>query len=97
MTDMMIANLKHDIDAFIRSTEGKEGETGEIVGGKKIKSREKILAAIRDNGHHTTNSLFACTSIRLCMFRVQNGPFCTPKPLHVSYLSGSGAKPCVLM
>lgn len=57
MTDMMIANLKHDIDAFIRSTEGKEGETGEIVGGKKIKSREKILAAIKENGHHTTNSL----------------------------------------
>ena len=57
MTDMMVANLKHDIDAFIRSTEGKEGETGEKVGGKKIKSREKILAAIKENGRHTTNSL----------------------------------------
>ena len=57
MTDMMIANLKHDIDAFIHSTEGKEGETGEKVGGKKIKSREKILAAIKENCRHTTNSL----------------------------------------
>ena len=57
MTDLMIANLKHDIDAFISSTEGKEGETEEKVGGKKIKSREKIIAAIKENGHHTTNSL----------------------------------------
>lgn len=57
MTDMMIANLKHDIDTFIGSIEGKEGETGEIVGGKKIKSREKIITAIKGNGRHTTNSL----------------------------------------
>ena len=57
MTDMMIANLKHDIDTFISSIEGKEGETGEKVGGKKIKSREKIITAIKGNGRHTTNSL----------------------------------------
>ena len=57
MTDMMIANLKNDIDVFIRSTEGKEGETGKKVGRKKIKSREKIIAAIKENGRHTTNSL----------------------------------------
>ena len=57
MTDVMIANLKHDIDAFIRSTEEREGETSNKVGGKKIKSREKIIAAIKENGHHTTNSL----------------------------------------
>ena len=57
MTDMMIANLKHNIDIFISSIEEKEGETGEKVGGKKIKSREKIIAAIKENGRHTTNSL----------------------------------------
>ncbi len=57
MTDIMIANLKHDIDAFISSTEEKKGETDKKVGGKKIKSREKIIAAIKENGRHTTNSL----------------------------------------
>lgn len=57
MTDMMIANIKHDIDAFIRSTEERDGETSNKVGGKKIKSREKIIAAIKGNGRHTTNSL----------------------------------------
>lgn len=57
MTDMMIANLKHDIDAFIRSTEERDGETSNKVGGKKIKSREKIIVAIKGNGRHTTNSL----------------------------------------
>ena len=57
MTDMMIANLKHDIDIFISSIEEKEGETGGKVGGKKIKSREKIITAIKGNGRHTTNSL----------------------------------------
>ncbi len=57
MTDMMIANLKRDIDIFISSIEEKEGETGEKAGGKKIKSREKIIAAIKENGRHTTNSL----------------------------------------
>lgn len=57
MTDMMIANLKHDIDAFLRSTGEKEGENDQIVGRKKYKSREKIIAAIKENGNHTTNSL----------------------------------------
>ena len=49
--------VKHDIDTFISSIEGKEGGTGEKVGGKKIKSREKIITAIKGNGRHTTNSL----------------------------------------
>ena len=30
---------------------------------KMIKSREKIIAAIRNNNHHTTNSLAALTGI----------------------------------
>ena len=57
MTDMMIANLEHDIHAFIQSTDEKAGENLPHTGEKKIKSREKIISALRENGMHTTRSL----------------------------------------
>lgn len=57
MTDMMIANLEHDINAFMQSVEEKEGENAAKKGEKKVKSREKIIAALKENGHHTTKSL----------------------------------------
>ncbi|MCF0177761.1 MAG: Fic family protein [Bacteroidales bacterium] len=57
MTDMMIANLEYDIVAYIQSTDEKEGEKTSESREKKPKSREKIIAAIRENGHHTTKTL----------------------------------------
>lgn len=57
MIDMMIANLERDINAFLQSTGEKEGETPSNARGKKTKSREKIISALRENGNHTTKSL----------------------------------------
>jgi len=57
MTDMMIANLEHDINAFMLSIDEKEGENTAKKGEKKAKSREKIISALKDNGLHTTKTL----------------------------------------
>lgn len=57
MTDMMIANLEHDINAFLQSVDEKEGDNAVEKGEKKVKSREKIISALKENGHHTTKSL----------------------------------------
>lgn len=63
MTDMMIVNLEHDINAFMMSIDEKEGENTAKKGEKKVKSREKIISALKENGHHTTKTLAELLSL----------------------------------
>lgn len=56
MTDIMISNLENDIDAYLHSIE-TGGENTANIREKRVKSREKIIAALKEDGKNTTNSL----------------------------------------
>lgn len=56
MTDEMIKTFSSDIDGFLKSSGESREKTPEIR-EKKQKSREKILALLKDDPHLTTRKL----------------------------------------
>lgn len=57
MIDMMIKNLRSDIENYLKSTDLEAGENAIKGREKKVKSREKILKLLAENPKMTTSKL----------------------------------------